>query len=76
MGSCILCRSRDDGAIPEFRLSGGDNTITVSLPKKWREAHPLTMFDLEQEDLVPQVKESLTAMDFWEKADGAQVVFI
>ena len=36
----------------------------------------MEMFDLEQEDLVPQVKESLTAMDFWEKADGAQVVFI
>jgi peroxiredoxin family protein len=36
----------------------------------------MEMFDLEQSDLVPQVKESLTAMDFWEKADGAQVVFI
>ncbi len=36
----------------------------------------MEMFDVEQEDLVPQVKESLTAMDFWEKADGAQVVFI
>lgn len=36
----------------------------------------MEMFDLEQDDLVPQVKESLTAMDFWEKADGAQVVFI
>ncbi len=36
----------------------------------------MEMFDLEQDDLVPQVKESLTAMDFWEKADGAQVVFV
>ena len=36
----------------------------------------MEMFDLENDDLVPQVKESLTAMDFWEKADGAQVVFI
>lgn len=36
----------------------------------------MEMFDLEADDLVPQVKESLTAMDFWEKADGAQVVFI
>ena len=36
----------------------------------------MEMFDLEAEDLVPQVKESLTAMDFWEKAKGAQVVFI
>ena len=36
----------------------------------------MEMFDLDSDDLVPQVKESLTAMDFWEKAKGAQVVFI
>ena len=36
----------------------------------------MEMFDLEDSDLVPQVTSSLTAMDFWEKADGAQVVFI
>jgi peroxiredoxin family protein len=33
-------------------------------------------FDLEQDDLLPEVKESLTAMDFWQKAEGAQVVFV
>ena len=47
--ACIMCRSRDDEAIPRFRLSGGDNRITVGFSKKWREAHPLTMFDLQQE---------------------------
>jgi peroxiredoxin family protein len=36
----------------------------------------MEMFDLKQEDLIPQVRGSLTAMDFWEKAEGAQVVFI
>ena len=36
----------------------------------------MEMFKLEQSDLIPQVKESLTAMDFWEKAEGAQVVFV
>ncbi len=36
----------------------------------------MDMFGLTEDDLVPQVKGSLTAMDFWEKADGAQVVFI
>ena len=36
----------------------------------------MEMFGLEQKDLIPQVKETLTAMDFWEKAEGAQVVFI
>ena len=46
---CILCRSRDDAAIPAFRLSVSDNTITVGLPSDWMEAHPLTLFDLQQE---------------------------
>ena len=36
----------------------------------------MEMFDLDEDALVPQVKSTLTAMDFWEKADGAQVVFI
>jgi len=47
--ACILCRSRDDTAIPAFRLSGRDTTITVSFPADWVSAHPLTMFDLQQE---------------------------
>ena len=47
--ACIMCRSRDDNAIPHFRLSSGDNMITVGFSKKWRESHPLTMFDLQQE---------------------------
>ncbi len=36
----------------------------------------MEMFDLDQDDLLPEVKESLTAMDFWQKAEGAQVVFV
>jgi peroxiredoxin family protein len=36
----------------------------------------MEMFDLETTDLVPFVTKSITAMDFWQKADGAQVVFI
>jgi len=36
----------------------------------------MEMFGLTEDDLVPQVKGTLSAMDFWEKADGAQVVFI
>ena len=46
---CILCRSRDDVAVPAFRLGLGDNTVTVGLPVDWMEAHPLTLFDLQQE---------------------------
>ncbi len=47
--ACILCRSREDEAIPPFRLSGSDNMITVSFPDSWMERHPLTLFDLRQE---------------------------
>ena len=47
--ACILCRSRDDAAIPGFRLSGSDNMMTVALPREWAESHPLTIFDLQQE---------------------------
>jgi len=47
--ACILCRSRDDSAIPEFRLTGSDNVITVGFSPAWVAAHPLTVFDLQQE---------------------------
>jgi exopolyphosphatase/guanosine-5'-triphosphate,3'-diphosphate pyrophosphatase len=47
--ACILCRSRDDSAIPAFRLSGTDNVMTIGLPQEWAAAHPLTVFDLQQE---------------------------
>jgi peroxiredoxin family protein len=36
----------------------------------------MQMFKLEDKDLVPQIREVITAMDFWEKSAGAQVVFI
>jgi peroxiredoxin family protein len=36
----------------------------------------MDMFKLTREDLVPEIKGVLTAMDFWEKAEGAQIVFI
>jgi len=45
----ILCRSREDDAIPSFRLDGGDGMITVIFPDKWEDSHPLTLFDLQQE---------------------------
>jgi exopolyphosphatase/guanosine-5'-triphosphate,3'-diphosphate pyrophosphatase len=47
--ACVLCRSREDDAIPAFRLSSGDNTVTVSFSEQWKENHPLTMYDLQQE---------------------------
>lgn len=36
----------------------------------------MDMFKLKQEELVPQVDEVITAMDFYDKSAGAQVIFI
>ena len=36
----------------------------------------MDMFKRTEEDLVPQVKEVISAMDFYDKAAGAQVIFI
>jgi peroxiredoxin family protein len=36
----------------------------------------MDMFGRTKEDLVPQVDEVISAMDFFEKAAGAQVLFI
>ena len=47
--ACILCRSRDSQALPDFRLSGSDNRISVVFAADWAEQHPLTLFDLQQE---------------------------
>lgn len=35
----------------------------------------MEMFKLSKEDLVPQVHGVLTAMDFFDKAEGAQIIF-
>jgi exopolyphosphatase/guanosine-5'-triphosphate,3'-diphosphate pyrophosphatase len=45
----ILCRGRDDGALPRFRLNGVDDAVSAELTADWIEAHPLTVFDLQQE---------------------------
>ena len=36
----------------------------------------MDMFKLTRDDLVPEIKDVLDATEFWEKAEGAQVVFI
>lgn len=36
----------------------------------------MDMFKLTKEDLVPQVKEVISAMDFIDKSEGAQIIFI
>ncbi len=36
----------------------------------------MEMFQLDKEDLVPQVEEVISAMDFFDKTAGAQILFI
>jgi peroxiredoxin family protein len=36
----------------------------------------MEMMEIDKDDLVPQVKDIITAMDFFEKAEGAQTIFI
>lgn len=47
--ACILCRSREDDAIPDFSLSGHERSINIRFSETWAEQHPLTMADLELE---------------------------
>lgn len=47
--ACILCRTRDDQTIPEFKLVLIDHHLTVKLPQEWCQTHPLTMADLLEE---------------------------
>ena len=47
--ACILCRSRDDTAIPRFRLTLNDHRMTIIFPSEWLLTHPLTLADLQLE---------------------------
>ena len=47
--ACILCRTRDNLAIPDFQLNRNDHNISVIFPAQWQRTHPLTMADLTRE---------------------------
>jgi peroxiredoxin family protein len=36
----------------------------------------MDMFKLQRDDLVPQVKDVISAMDFADKSEGAQIIFV
>jgi peroxiredoxin family protein len=36
----------------------------------------MDMFKLQRDDLVPQVKDVISAMDFVDKSEGAQIIFV
>ncbi len=45
----VLCRSREDSAIPAFRLTAQDHSFTIRFSNAWAEKHPLTVADLDGE---------------------------
>ena len=47
--ACILCRTRDDRALPEIHLQREEQVMQLRLDASWVMSHPLTITDLEQE---------------------------
>ncbi len=54
----ILCRTRDDRAIPDFMVTFEAPSLSFFFPAAWMNTHPLTMNDLQQE------KQQLKSLDF------------
>ena len=50
----IFCRTREDEAIPSFRIKLVDETVGLALPASWPDTHPLTFADLEYEQQALQ----------------------
>ena len=48
----IFCRTRDDEAIPKFRIRLDAPGVQLALPLGWKRNHPLTIADLEYEEQV------------------------
>jgi len=56
--AALLHRSRVDEKVPKLGVAGGERSLTLSLPERWLDSHPLTQTDLEQE------RSYLEAIDF------------
>ena len=50
----IFCRTREDDAIPDFKVKLKGSSIYLVLPDDWKENHPLTITDLEYEIVALQ----------------------
>ncbi len=48
----IFCRTREDEAIPNFSITLEADRVCLTLSANWMENHPLTIADLEDEELV------------------------
>ena len=47
--ACVLCRTRDDEALPEMHLVRDGHKLFLRLDPRWAMAHPLTLADLDRE---------------------------
>lgn len=47
--ACIICRTRNDSAVPDFRMHRDGRQVFIHVSPEWAMAHPLTLADLEQE---------------------------
>lgn len=47
--ACVLCRTRDDDAVPDMRLTRDGHHLALRLDPRWAMAHPLTLADLDRE---------------------------
>lgn len=45
----IFCRTREDDAIPPFKISLDEQRVHLSLPRAWEANNPLTIADLDYE---------------------------
>jgi len=53
--ACILCRTRDDSAVPDFDITRDDHRLSARFDAEWAMGHPLTIADLEQERVCLKV---------------------
>ena len=47
--ACIVCRTREDTALPAYSISRSNTRLTLRFDARWAGGHPLTITDLEQE---------------------------
>jgi len=74
MASKMMKKQMDDLEIPPVREFV--EILSDSGAELYACRMAMDMFKLEEKDLVPQVDEVLTEMDFYDKSAGAQIIFI
>ncbi len=74
MASTMMKKQMDDLEIPSVREM--IEILHDSGAELYACRMAMDMFKLEEKDLLPQVDEVLTVMDFYEKSAGSQIIFI